>query len=90
MKNIYHQLKLTLLTGVVSLTACEKGLEYKSYGDLSSVVTTAQGAVANVNAGYTGLAGGADWQGGWDAGTYAWRTQAMMTTDEGVCAWGGN
>ncbi|MGO4288909.1 RagB/SusD family nutrient uptake outer membrane protein [Chitinophaga sp. RAB17] len=90
MKCIYNQLKLVLLASAVALTACEKGLEYKSYGDLSSVVTTPQGAVANVNAAYTGLAGGADWQGGWDAGTYAWRTQAMMTTDEGVCAWGGN
>lgn len=90
MKCIYNTLKLALLAGTVTLTACEKGLDYKSYGDLSTVVTTPEGAGANVNAAYTGLAGGADWQGGWDAGTYAWRTQAMMTTDEGVCAWGGN
>lgn len=72
------------------LGACEKKLDYVSYGDLSTVVNTPEGAVAAVNAAYTGLAGGSDWQGGWDAGTYGWRTQAMMTTDEGVCAWGGN
>ncbi|MEC5143140.1 RagB/SusD family nutrient uptake outer membrane protein [Chitinophaga sp. 212800010-3] len=96
MKKIYHKLVLPvkisacLLGGVVAFSGCEKGLEYKSYGDLSSVVGTKEGAQAEVNAIYKGLAGGSDWQGGWDAGTYAWRTQAMMTTDEGVCAWGGN
>ncbi|NIG57277.1 RagB/SusD family nutrient uptake outer membrane protein [Chitinophaga sp. Cy-1792] len=88
MKNIYS--KLVLLGGMLTFSACEKDLQYKSYGDLSSVVSTADGAVAAVNAAYTGLAGGSDWQGGWDAGTYGWRTQAMMTTDEGVCAWGGD
>lgn len=90
MKNIYHQLKLTLLAGVITLSACEKDLKYNGYDDLSSVVNTPEGAAATVNAAYTGLAGGTDWQGGWNAGVYAWRTQAMMTTDEGVCAWGGN
>lgn len=70
--------------------SCEKNLDYVSYGDLNDVVNTPQGAVAAVNFAYTGLAGGADWQGGWTSGTYAWRTQAMMTTDEGVCAWGGD
>ncbi len=79
-----------LFAGLLLTTSCEKGLEYKSYGDLSDVVNTPEGAVAAVNAAYTGLAGGSDWQGGWTSGTYAWRTQAMMTTDEGVCAWGGN
>ncbi len=80
----------SLLASTILFSACEKKLDYVSYGDLSSVVTTPEGAVAAVNAAYTGLAGGSDWQGGWDAGTYGWRTQAMMTTDEGVCAWGGN
>lgn len=79
-----------LLAGILIMSSCEKGLEYKSYGDLSSVVNTPEGAVAAVNSAYTGLAGGSDWQGGWDAGTYSWRVQAMQTTDEGVCAWGGN
>ncbi len=79
-----------LMTPLIFFSACEKGLDYVSYGDLSTVVNTPEGAVAAVNAAYTGLAGGSDWQGGWDAGTYAWRTQAMMTTDEGICAWGGN
>lgn len=88
MKKIYH--KLVLLGGLVAFSACEKDLQNKTYGDLSDVVATTEGAVAAVNAAYTGLAGGSDWQGGWDAGTYAWRTQAMMTTDEGVCSWGGN
>ncbi|WP_212003797.1 RagB/SusD family nutrient uptake outer membrane protein [Chitinophaga sp. HK235] len=88
MKNIYH--RLVLLGGLAAFSACEKDLKNTSYGDLSSVVSTTEGAVAAVNAAYTGLAGGADWQGGWDAGTYGWRTQAMMTTDEGVCSWGGN
>ncbi|ANH83730.1 carbohydrate-binding protein SusD [Niabella ginsenosidivorans] len=51
---------------------------------------TPEGVAATVNAAYTGLAGGGDWQGGAMAGTYSWKTQAMMTTDEGVCAWGGD
>lgn len=71
-------------------SGCTKDLQYKTYGDLSSVVTSPQGAVALVNFAYTGLAGGGDYNGGWDAGTYSWRTQSMMTTDEGVCAWGGD
>ncbi|MFT3674860.1 MAG: RagB/SusD family nutrient uptake outer membrane protein [Chitinophagaceae bacterium] len=79
-----------LFAGLLMMTSCEKSLDYMSYGDLSSVVNTPEGAVASVNAAYTGLAGGSDWQGGWDAGTYSWRVQAMQTTDEGVCAWGGN
>lgn len=70
--------------------ACEKGLEYKSYGDLNSVVETPEGLLAAVNSIYRGLSGGDDWQGGWGSGTYGWRTQAMMTTDEGICAWGGD
>lgn len=79
------------LIACLTLTvSCHKNLDYKSYGDLSSVVNTPEGAVAAVNAAYTGLAGGSDWQGGWTSGTYSWRTQSMMTTDEGVCAWGGN
>lgn len=77
-----------LFAGLLT-SSCEKGLEYKTFGDLTDVVNTAEGAVAAVNAAYTGLAGGSDWQGGWTAGTYSWRVQAMMTTDEGVCAWGG-
>lgn len=82
---------ILLLAAVVLLgTSCTKNLQYKAYGDLSSVVNTPQGAVALVNAAYTGLAGGSDYQGGWDAGTYSWRVQSMMTTDEGVCSWGGN
>ncbi|NLR68727.1 RagB/SusD family nutrient uptake outer membrane protein [Chitinophaga varians] len=88
MKNIYH--RLVLLGSLAAFSACEKDLKYTTYGNLADVVNTNEGAVATVNAAYTGLAGGADWQGGWDAGTYAWRTQAMMTTDEGVCSWGGN
>lgn len=81
---------VSLAALIISVSSCEKKLDYVSYGDLSTVVNTPEGAVAAVNAAYTGLAGGSDWQGGWDAGTYGWRTQAMMTTDEGVCAWGGN
>ncbi|MBC9929198.1 RagB/SusD family nutrient uptake outer membrane protein [Chitinophaga qingshengii] len=88
MRNIYH--KLILLGGLAAFSACEKDLQYTTYGNLADVVNTTEGAVALVNAAYTGLAGGPDWQGGWDAGTYAWRTQAMMTTDEGVCSWGGD
>lgn len=88
MKNIYH--RFVLLGCLAAFSACEKDLQYTTYGDLSNVVSTTEGAVAAVNAAYTGLAGGTDWQGGWDAGTYGWRTQAMMTTDEGVCSWGGN
>ena len=76
----------TILLGI----SCTKDLKYTTYGDLSSVVTTPQGAVGLVNDAYTGLAGGGDYNGGWDAGTYSWRTQSMMTTDEGVCAWGGS
>lgn len=79
-----------LFSGVLFFGACEKNLDYVSYGDLSTIVKTPEGAGAAISAAYTGLAGGADWQGGWTAGTYAWRTQAMMSTDEGVCAWGGN
>ncbi|HVU58734.1 MAG TPA: RagB/SusD family nutrient uptake outer membrane protein [Puia sp.] len=75
---------------ILSAAACTKDLKYTTYGDLSSVVNTTQGAVALVNSAYTGLAGGGDYNGGWDAGTYSWRTQSMMTTDEGVCAWGGD
>lgn len=75
---------------VLLAASCTKDLKYKTYGDLSSVVTTTQGAVGLVNAAYTGLAGGGDYNGGWDAGTYSYRTQSMMTTDEGVCAWGGD
>ena len=78
---------ISLLLGI---TGCEKKLDYVSYGDLNSVVTTPEGVGATVNAAYTGLAGGGDWQGGAMAGTYSWKTQAMMTTDEGVCAWGGD
>lgn len=78
---------LGLLLGI---TGCEKGLDYVSFGDLNTVVKTPEGAAATVNAAYTGLAGGGDWQGGAMAGTYSWKTQAMMTTDEGVCAWGGD
>lgn len=90
-KNLSKAFSLSLaLSTVLLLSSCEKNLDYVSYGDLSTVVNTPEGAVAAVNAAYTGLAGGSDWQGGWDAGTYGWRTQAMMTTDEGVCAWGGN
>ncbi|NML38730.1 RagB/SusD family nutrient uptake outer membrane protein [Chitinophaga sp. G-6-1-13] len=88
MKNIYH--RLVLLGSLAAFSACEKDLQNTTYGNLAEVVNTTEGAVATVNAAYTGLAGGTDWQGGWDAGTYAWRTQAMMTTDEGVCSWGGN
>lgn len=80
----------SLVAMSVSFIACEKDLDYKSYGDLNNIVTTAEGLQAAVNAAYTGLAGGSDWQGGWGHGTYAWRTQAMMTTDEGVCAWGND
>ncbi|ATP57384.1 RagB/SusD family nutrient uptake outer membrane protein [Pedobacter ginsengisoli] len=76
-----------LCGGILFLNSCEKGLDYKTYGDLNTVITTPEGVSAAVTTAYTGLAGGSDWQGGWDAGTYAWRTQAMMTTDEGVCAW---
>jgi len=79
-----------LLSSVLFLGACEKGLDYVSYGDLNTIVQTPEGAGAAVSSAYTGLAGGSDWQGGWTAGTYAWRTQAMMSTDEGVCAWGGD
>lgn len=91
-KNIIQRLLLAccLSACLVLATSCEGDLEFKSYGDLSSAIATPEGAVAAVNAAYTGLAGGTDWQGGWTSGTYAWRTQAMMTTDEGVCAWGGN
>ncbi|NML23534.1 RagB/SusD family nutrient uptake outer membrane protein [Pseudoflavitalea sp. G-6-1-2] len=76
--------------GMILFSACEKKLDYVSFGDLNSVVKTPEGVTAAVNAAYTGLAGGTDWQGGWGAGTYGWRTQAMMTTDEGVCAWGND
>ncbi|QIL42495.1 RagB/SusD family nutrient uptake outer membrane protein [Pedobacter sp. HDW13] len=79
-----------LCIGLLFLNSCEKGLDYKSYGDLNTVIKTPEGVTAAVSTAYTGLAGGSDWQGGWDAGTYAWRTQAMMTTDEGVCAWGND
>lgn len=72
------------------LGGCEKELDYVSYGDLNTVVKTPEGAAGAINSAYSGLAGGGDWQGGWTSGTYAWRTQAMMTTDEGVCAWGGD
>jgi hypothetical protein len=96
MKNhIYTKLSKSLLSAclmgsVLFLGSCKKNLDYVSYGDLNSVIKTPEGAGAATNAAYTGLAGGGDWQGGWTAGTYAWRTQAMMTTDEGVCAWGGD
>lgn len=76
--------------GILMLVSCEKDLEYVSYGDLNSIVQTPEGVEAAVSSAYTGLAGGSDWQGGWDAGTYSWRVQSMMTTDEGLCSWGGN
>lgn len=86
--------KLLLVACLFSSTlffgSCEKGLDYVSYGDLNAIVKTPEGALAAISSAYSGLAGGADWQGGWTSGTYAWRTQGMMTTDEGVCAWGGN
>lgn len=90
-KNIRQWLAAAFLcSGLLLLNACEKKLDYVSYGDLNSIVETPEGLGAAVNAAYTGLAGGSDWQGGWGSGTYAWRTQAMMTTDEGVCAWGND
>jgi hypothetical protein len=96
MKNhIYTKLTKSLFSAclvgsVLFLGSCKKNLDYVSYGDLNTVIKTAEGAGAATSAAYTGLAGGPDWQGGWTAGTYAWRTQSMMTTDEGVCAWGGS
>lgn len=81
---------MCLLVGVLMTTGCEKNLDYVSYGDLNSIVQTPEGVEAAVSSAYTGLAGGSDWQGGWGTGTYAWRVQAMMTTDEGVCAWGND
>ncbi|MGC4235715.1 MAG: RagB/SusD family nutrient uptake outer membrane protein [Niabella sp.] len=90
----YLQYKRMILAGSIALlfgaVGCEKNLDYVGYGDLNAVVKTPEGALATVNAAYTGLAGGSDWQGGAMAGTYSWKTQAMMTTDEGVCAWGGD
>ncbi|MBC9794982.1 RagB/SusD family nutrient uptake outer membrane protein [Sinomicrobium sp. FJxs] len=77
-------------SSILLFIACEKDLDYVSYGDLNSIVDTPEGVEAAVSAAYTGLAGGSDWQGGWGSGTYGWRAQAMMTTDEGVCAWGGD
>lgn len=81
---------LGCLTVLTLGSGCTRDLAFNPYGDLSSVVNSKQGAVALVNAAYTGLAGGGDYNGGWDAGTYSYRTQSMMTTDEGVCAWGGD
>ncbi len=92
--NISKMRKKIWITPLLGLSmlfgACEKGLEYKTYGDLNSVVATPEGLLASINAIYRGMAGGDDWQGGWGSGTYGWRTQAMMTTDEGICAWGGD
>jgi len=89
-KLIYKCLAVLGISGMMMMTACEKDLEYVSYGDLNAVIKTPEGANAALSAAYSGLAGGTDWQGGWCAGTYGWRTQAMMTTDEGVCAWGND
>nr|WP_121272885.1 RagB/SusD family nutrient uptake outer membrane protein [Pedobacter schmidteae] len=79
-----------LFGSTLFLGGCEKKLDFVGYGNLNNVVKTPEGALAALSTAYSGLAGGPDWQGGWTSGTYAWRTQAMMTTDEGVCAWGGS
>lgn len=71
--------------------SCEKDLENVTYGDFSSSTffQTKSDALAAVNAMYAGMMGRYEFAAGWSEGARSIRGQALFTTDEGVCSWGG-
>ncbi|MCU0469057.1 MAG: RagB/SusD family nutrient uptake outer membrane protein [Arcicella sp.] len=89
-RKFLKKIGLYSITVLMVLSSCEKKLDNVIYGDLSSTVGTADFAKGTLMAAYTGMVGGTGWQEGWGSAFPGWKVQALETTDEGVCSWGGN